>query len=48
MKIRNPFSRKSAPKPAPLTTEEWAQKVLDDIATPLVYRALREARQNAK
>lgn len=49
MTIKNLFSRKSAtPKPAPMTNEEWAKQVLDDIATPLVYRAMREARQNAK
>jgi hypothetical protein len=49
MKIKNLFSRKSAtPQPAPMTHEEWAQQVLDDIATPLVFRALREARQNTK
>jgi hypothetical protein len=49
MKIKNPFSRKSdTPKPAPMTHEEWARKVLDDIETPLVTRAIREAIRNAK
>jgi hypothetical protein len=49
MKFKNLFSRTSAaPKPAPMTHEEWAKKELADMATPLVSRAIHEAHQNAK
>lgn len=44
MKLKNlKLWMSRTPEPT-MTTEEWAQKVLDDIKTPLVTRALREAK----